>query len=117
MRVLHTVLTAGLLLVGGSCGYVSGAEYSSVDALEREYEGRGYVLLGHVGGVEGQPYDAGWPATVDTVKTAMDQVSFTVNGSRHAYPGYIGYELKVVVLRDVNDREYGVVFRSREKLE
>lgn len=40
MRVLHTVLTAGLLLVGGSCGSVSAAEYSSFDALEREYEGR-----------------------------------------------------------------------------
>ena len=58
-----------------------------------------------------------WPAEVIEVETAMNEISFTYKGTNHKYPGYDGYNLKVVRLISDNGNENIVVLRSKEKEE
>ena len=68
----------------------------------------GYIFLGRFG--------ENWPATMMEEKTAMNEISFTLkSGTNHTYPGYSGYELKVVRLLGDNNEETMVVLRSKEK--
>lgn len=46
----------------------------------------------------------------------MHEIAFELQGgSKHRYPGYDGYELKVVRLMDKGENETVIVLRSKNK--
>jgi hypothetical protein len=65
----------------------------------------------------GQFPKSDWPARIVYVQEGTNEISFTrKGGSRHRYPGYAGYRLKVVSLEDPSGAETLVVLRSKEKI-
>ena len=90
-----------------SCGEI-GKNYDSYDDFINTQEAQGFVFLGRFG--------KSWPAEIIEVKRAMHEIAFELQGgSKHRYPGYDGYELKVVRLIDKNEKETVIVLRSKEK--
>ena len=90
-----------------SCGEM-GNSYDSYHDFISAQEAKGFVFLGRFG--------ESWPAEIIEVKMAMHEIAFELQGgSKHRYPGYDGYELKVVRLIDQNERETVIVLRSKEK--
>jgi hypothetical protein len=101
MRYLVAVAALGLGLT--ACGRP--ATYESLEAFEADHQG--WVVLGR--------FDLAWPAEVVSEKEGSDEISFTVGGTPHKYPGYDGYRLKVVKLAPEGGGEAAVVLRSAEK--
>lgn len=68
----------------------------------------GYVFLGR--------FDDAWPAKVFDERTARNEIEFErADGTRHRYPGFDGYRLKVVKLSTDDGKESVIVLRSKEK--
>jgi hypothetical protein len=103
LRTLCIVFVVACL----SCGE-NGKNYNSYDDFIEAQEADSFVFLGRFG--------ESWPAEVVEVKTAMNEISFELkDGTKHRYPGYDGYELKMVRLIAKNDHETVIVLRSKEK--
>ena len=109
LRIILLALLA-LTLLGVYLYTDMGKTYSSLARIKKVQEWKGYAFLGRFGN--------NWPAKVIGVKTAMDEIEFTLqNGQAHSYPGYYGYKLKALKLLNRNGRENVVVFRSKKKKE
>ena len=105
--IIFATLCIGLTVTCFSCGEM-GKNYDSYDDFIYAQEAQGFVFLGRFG--------ESWPAEIIEVKTAMHEIAFELQGgSKHRYPGYDGYELKVVLLIDKNENETVIVLRSKEK--
>jgi TolB-like protein len=86
-----------------------GATFIGIRKTIDYYDDQGFLLLGKF-------ERAQWPATVISEKEADDEISFSLKtGTPHAYPGYYGYRLKVVILEDPAHEETVLVFRSKTK--
>lgn len=88
-------------------GCERGKRFRSLDGLKQFESRKGFVFVGQIG----QFYDA----RIVDVRNANEQIAFTVNGQLHTYEGFIGYQLKVVLLKDNRGQEFAVVFRSKEQ--
>ena len=92
---------------GPEASGLEGEEFASLEALTQHPEFADYTVGGKFG-------DA-WPATVQQLHQADDEISFTVNGRSHRYPNYTGYHLKVPILIGSDGKEMAFVFRSNSK--
>ena len=82
------------------------ADRAEVLKVQRE---EGFVRLGTFGDAKG---------ALNLVEeiTNYDAIDFTLaNGTKHRYPGYTGYMLKVLRLKNAQGDETLLVFRSAEK--
>lgn len=85
-----------------------GGAYDCLADLEDAEDRAGFILLGSFGGM--------WPCKVSSTETARNEMKFELqDAGPQAYTGYAGYQLKLVRLICRDDREAGVVFRSKEK--
>lgn len=74
--------------------------------MEQDYQG--WVVVGTFGHA--------WPATLRTVEEGQGSVSFTrKDGTRHTYPGFAGYRLKVLFFENAAGAETVLVLRAKEK--
>ena len=109
------MIRTGLLIIASavilcSCGSKSevGKSYKSYDDLINDQKAKGYVFLGRFG--------ESWPAELTEVRTAVNEISFQrLGGIKHRYPGYDGYELKMIRLMSSSNEEIVIVVRSKEK--
>ena len=107
-RMLLLLIVSTVIL--SSCGSKSevGNSYKSYGDLMSDQKEKGYVFLGRFG--------ESWPAKVTEVRTAMNEISFQRHdGTKHRYPGYDGYELKVIRLMSSSNEETLIVVRSKKK--
>lgn len=82
--------------------------FNSYAEFIESQQSQGFVFLGR--------FDDRWPAEIIEERTAMNEISFRRgDGTKHTYPKYDGYELKVVRLRTDQNTEAVVVLRSKEK--
>jgi hypothetical protein len=87
-----------------------GKPFSDINELFDHYEGKGFIVLGRFGAAQ-------WPAKIMYEKEAMNDIAFHLKkGGTQSYPGYTGYQLKVVSLEDTDGEERVVVFRSKNKV-
>jgi hypothetical protein len=71
-------------------------------------ESLGYVFLGR--------FRDAWPAEITEERTSKNEISFELSGgTKHSYPNFDGYELKLVRLTTSQGAEAVVVLRSAEK--
>lgn len=88
-----------------------GAQRDYADRAEavKVQKKNGFVPLGTFG-------DAKGPLKLVEENTRRDAIDFTLaNGAKHGYPGYTGYTLKVLRLKNAAGDETVLVFRSAEK--
>jgi hypothetical protein len=108
LRFMYLLVLATFLVCG--CGGKSevGQTYDNLDSLIGDQAERGYVKLGL--------FHEAWPATVKNVQTAMNEIEFKLkDGGPQKYPGYTGYELKVIRMETKEGKETVAVFRSEKK--
>ena len=102
--MIAAILLICLAMAG--CGEIGRSFDSRADYLAYQKE-EGYVFLGRFG-------DA-WPAKIVSVVRQLGSIEFQLaNGTHHTYPGYDGYELKLVRLRGQGGEEIVMVLRSAE---
>lgn len=94
------------LAVLAACDGLQGREFASEDEVAAA--AGAFVVLGR--------FDAHFPARVVQVEERRDSIEFTHRRSRHGYPGYDGFLLRVVHLQ--SERGEGVlVLRSRDRID
>lgn len=80
-----------------------GKKFAKEKQLVKFQENLGFVPLGK--------FNVRFPATIASVETAKNEITFEFKNTQHNYPDFNGYELKVVRLK--TKRDEGVyVFRS-----
>lgn len=85
-----------------------GARFDSEAELMDAAKADGYVVMGR--------FNMDWPATIEAVQTARNEITIEVPGhGRHTYPGYDGYTLKALMMELTEGRRGGVVLRSEKK--
>ena len=107
-KTVFLLITLAMIMC--SCGSKNevGESYKSYDDLKNDQKEKGYVVLGRFG--------ASWPAKVTEVRFEMHEISFQrQDGTKHQYPGYDGYELKMIRLVSSSNQETVIVMRSSEK--
>lgn len=120
MRILILILS--LLLSSSLLASVSplleleqdevGKEYPSLAALEMDQSKKGYVPVGNFG-------SKSFVAKVTEVQRNMNEIYFPLaSGKQQGYPGFDGYELKMIRLESLDARksETVAVFRTKRKL-
>ena len=108
---MKTIIVTIIIVLAVSTGIflLKSKTYNNLNELLKAQEKKGYVLLGKFGN--------NWPAKVTEKKTAMNEITFTLeNGTQHTYPGYDNYKLKVIRLLAKNNKENVIVFRSEKKM-
>lgn len=100
------------VLVSAEFSFAASSEGTTFSGIRKAldyYDDQGFLMLGKF-------ERAQWPATVVSEKEADDEISFSLKtGTPHAYPGYNGYRLKVVIFEDLAHEETVLVFRSKAK--
>ncbi len=85
-----------------------GEQFTTQAELENAEKAAGYVAVGR--------FDSRWPAVVTEILTDNDSISFTrLNGTKHTYRNFTGYDMKMIRLAGPADSEVIIVFRSAEK--
>jgi hypothetical protein len=84
-------------------------DFESSSAFHSSVKQAGWEKLGSFGSLK-------WPARITMDKRAQDEIEFTTSaGVPHRYPGYTGYELRVVQLLGADGTKGTFVFRSAKK--
>jgi len=103
---MKTLAFAGIAILAACGAQTEFADGAAVVSAQRD---AGFVQLGSFGNARG-------PLTVVEERTSRDVIEFTrADGTRHRYPGYTGYTLKMVRLEGAGGDELLLVFRSAEK--
>ena len=101
-------LTLPLTFVALACAGEK-SEFATASEFQAAMKEQGWAKLGSFG-------DLKWPARMTGGQRAMNEISFrTPDGVPHKYPGYTGYELRVVELSGVDGTKGVFVYRSDEK--
>lgn len=90
-----------------SCTEVGRSFHSFPEFIEYK-ESRDFIFLGK--------FNDSWPAKIVEIRTAKDEIEFKMkSGAKHRYPGYKGYELKMVRLISEGGKEAVIILRSKER--
>jgi hypothetical protein len=96
-----------LALCLAACGQKT--EFETAGEFEKEMTEQGWAKLGSFGRLK-------WPARIVDESKARDEISFRApDGTPHTYPGYTGYELRVIRLHGTDGSKGAMVYRSKEK--
>lgn len=111
LAVLIVLVVAESLLVelnGPASSSGNPRSFETYEEFITFQEALGYRFLGR--------FHDFWPAEVSEERTEMNEISFQLsNGTRHTYPKYDGYELKMVRLVSRSGDEGVVVLRSENR--
>ncbi|MHC4958531.1 MAG: hypothetical protein ACYTGN_09150 [Planctomycetota bacterium] len=98
----------GALLFVTACG-TKQTEFATEGEFMSVMKAEGWVKLGTFADIK-------WPAHITAEKHGRDEISFlSPEGVSHTYPGYTGYDMRVVRLVGKEGAVAVRVFRSAEK--
>ena len=107
---MRRILTFALPLLLIACGGAQKKkEFQTAGEFAAFMKKDGWARLGTFG-------DLKWPATIENEQSDKDEISFKApNGTPHKYPGYNGYDLRVIELKGANGTTGTYVYRSKDK--